>query len=195
MSAAAGAHVAWYAARAAGLVAWLLLTASVVSGLWLATRLAPRPPARWVLDLHRFVGGLAVTFTAVHVAALVADDAVHFGVADVLVPLASRWRPAQVALGVVAVWLLLAVELTSLLMRRLPRRAWRAVHLSSYGLFWLATAHGVTAGTDAAKPAVALAAGAAVALVVFLTLVRVLSPGPPARRPRPAPGRLASRPA
>ncbi|HET7487812.1 MAG TPA: ferric reductase-like transmembrane domain-containing protein [Acidimicrobiales bacterium] len=172
----------WYAARAAGIVAWLLVTASVVWGLLLSTRLTTVRPARWMLDLHRFLGGLAVTFTAVHVAALVADTYVHFGAADVLLPFASRWRPGAVALGVVGMWLLAAVELTSLLMRRLPRRAWRAVHMSSYGLYALATLHGVTAGSDLRGPLGSVGVEASAAVVLFLSLVRVLSPKP-ARRP------------
>lgn len=179
-------QTAWYAARAAGIVAWLLVTASVVWGLLLATRLlGGRPTPKWLLDLHRFLGGLSVTFTAVHVAALLADDYVEFGAADVLVPFASTWRPAAVAAGVVALWLLAAVELTSLLMRRLPRKAWRAVHLSSYALFWLATVHGLAAGADARSPAFVVTANAAAAAVVFLTLVRVLAGrGRPTRRAR-----------
>ena len=168
-------NLSWYTARAAGMVSWALVTGSVVWGLVLSTRLTRRPPARWVLDLHRFLGGLSVVFTAVHLAALVMDDYVHFGVADLLVPFASGWEPGAVALGVVGVWLLVAVEATSLLLPRLPRRAWRAVHLTAYGLFWAATLHGLTAGTDARHPLFALAATAAAGLVVFLTLVRVLA--------------------
>ena len=72
--------------------------------------------------MHRFLGGAAVTFTGLHVAGLVADSYVHFGVADVLVPGASSWRPGAVAPGVVSLYLLAAVELTSLFMRRSRRR-------------------------------------------------------------------------
>jgi DMSO/TMAO reductase YedYZ heme-binding membrane subunit len=172
-------NLAWYVARAGGIVAWLLVTAAVVWGLLLSIRLTRRPTPRWLLDLHRFLGGLAVTFTALHVCAVVADNFVHFGLSDVLLPFASRWRPGAVALGVVGLWLLAAIEVTSLLMSRLPRRLWRAVHLSSYVLFWVATIHGLTAGTDARHPAYVIAANVAVAVVVFLTLVRVLSPRPP----------------
>ncbi len=165
----------WYLARASGIVAWALVTVAVVWGLLVSTRvLGGRPGPRWLLDLHRFLGGLAVTFTGIHVGALVADSYVHFDLVDLLVPFASEWQPLPVALGVVALWLLLAVELTSLAMRHLPRRQWRWVHLTSYGLFWLATLHGLTAGTDAGEPLFAWATNLAVVAVVFLTLFRVL---------------------
>ena len=117
--------------------------------------MGPKPKGPWLLDLHRWLGGLAVLFTAAHVGALIADSYVAFDLVDVLVPFAAEWQPGAVAWGVVALWLLLAIEVTSLLMRRIPKRVWRAVHLSSYGLAVMATLHGVTAGTDVGHPAVA----------------------------------------
>jgi predicted ferric reductase len=142
-------HTWWYLARATGYVAWALLTASVVTGLLVRTRpTGGRRPIAWALDLHRFLAGTAVTFTGLHILGLVADDFVHFGPADVLIPFASTWRPSAVALGITALYLLLAVEATSLLMRHLPRRLWHGIHLSAYVAFWLATFHLLTAGTD-----------------------------------------------
>ena len=71
-------------------------SASVMSGLLLSTRLTKgRPTPAWILDLHRFLGGSAVIFTALHIAGLVADSYVHFGLADLLVPFASSWHPAR----------------------------------------------------------------------------------------------------
>jgi DMSO/TMAO reductase YedYZ heme-binding membrane subunit len=100
---------------------------------------------------------------------------VHFGVADLLIPFASGWRPGAVALGVIAMYLVAAVEISSLLMRRLPRRLWRGIHLFSYVAFWLATVHLLTAGTDAGHPVSKIATTLVMATVVFLTLVRALT--------------------
>lgn len=177
------AQMTWYIARAAGLVAWALTTAAVIWGLALSTRIAGRrPPPAWLADLHRFLGGLAVTFTAVHVVALLADDWVQFDVVDVLVPFAAQWRPSAVAWGVVALYLLAAVELTSLLRRRVPTRWWRAIHLASLPLFAAGTVHLLAAGTDAAAPWVRAAVLLAVTTVVYLTAARVLSPPRRGRR-------------
>jgi len=167
----------WYLARATGIVAWGLLSISVITGLLVSTRLAKRHPTpAWLLDLHRFLAGAAVVFTGLHFVGLVADDYVHFGVADVLVPLASSWRPLAVALGVVALYVLAAVELSSLLMRRLPRAVWRMVHVSSFVLFWIATFHFLLAGTDAPNVVAQWTLDVVMAAVVFLSLVRVLAP-------------------
>lgn len=170
-------QVWWYIARATGIVAWALLAASVIWGLLLSTRLARgRPTPAWLLDLHRFLGGSAVLFTVLHLAGLVADDYVDFGLADLLVPYASGWKPGPVSLGVVSLYLLVAVEATSLAMRRIPRRVWRGVHLTSYVLFWTATFHFILAGTDAPHPLARAGIDVVAASVVFLSLVRILSP-------------------
>jgi len=184
---ASHSHTWWYLARSSGIVAWALLAAAVLWGLLLSTRVFDRRPSpKWLTDLHRFLGGTAVLFTGVHVAALVADSYVHFGRADVLVPFASHWRPIAVAWGVISFWVLVAIEATSLLMKWLPRRIWHAVHLSSYVLFFTATLHALTAGTDTRQPVFVLVCDAMLAVVLLLTLVRLAAP-----RPRSA--RLAAR--
>jgi sulfoxide reductase heme-binding subunit YedZ len=165
----------WYTARAGGLVAWVLATASVLWGLALSGRITRRPKPAWVLDLHRFLGALTVVFVGIHVFALWADSFVHFGPAELFVPLASAWKPGAVAWGIVALYLLVAIEITSLLQRRIPRRLWHAVHLSSFGLFAFATIHALTAGTDSGStPVIYFAIGSTLA-VLNLTVLRVVS--------------------
>ena len=139
----------WFTARSAGIVAWALLTGGVLWGLALSTRLlGPRPRPNWMLDLHRFLGGAAVVFTGIHVVSLMLDSYVGFGIEEVLVPFTSSYRPSAVAWGIVGLYLLAAVEITSLLRRHLSKRVWRATHLLSFPLFVVASAHGITAGTD-----------------------------------------------
>jgi hypothetical protein len=138
----------WYVARASGLVGWGLLAAAT---LW----------------------GLALIFTGVHVVALLADTYVHFGLASVLVPFASNWHPAAVAWGVVALYLLLAVELTSLARAHLPKIVWRRVHFASFLLFVMATIHGLTAGTDTKSTMARVVAMLVGSVFVGLTAVRI----------------------
>lgn len=169
-------HTWWYVSRASGVVAWGLLTSAVVLGLWLSLRLTKqRPRPAWTLDLHRFLGGLAVVFTGVHLAGLVADSYVHFGAEELFVPFASTWKPGAVTWGIVGLYLLLAIELTSLGMRFLPRKLWRGVHLTSYLLFAVATVHMFAAGTDAGRRPLEWAGVAGVGVVGFLTLARMLA--------------------
>ena len=178
----------WYVARATGLVAWALAVGSLLLGLALATRaMGPKPRGPWLLSLHRWLGGLAVLFTAAHIGSLIADSFVTFDVVDVLVPFAAHWKPGAVAWGVVAFWLMVAIEVTSLLMARIPKRVWHAVHLSSYALAVLATIHGVAAGTDTGNPAVAWIVLGTIAAATFFLAYRRFAPRPARRQvPRPA---------
>jgi predicted ferric reductase len=164
----------WYLARGSGIVAWLMLTASVIWGIVLSTKAFPehRRPA-WLLDLHRWLGGLTVTFVAIHLATLVADSYIQFDLVDLAIPFASDWKPLAVALGVFAMWLLIAVELTSLAMKRLPRRVWRAIHLSSYAVFLLASFHAALAGTDRSQWLYQGTAVASIAAVMWATVYRL----------------------
>jgi DMSO/TMAO reductase YedYZ heme-binding membrane subunit len=170
-------QVWWYLARSSGIVAWALLTGSVVLGLVLSTRaLGRRPAPAWTADLHRGLGGMAVAFTGIHLLGLAADATVPFGVVELLVPFTSTWRPVAVAWGILALYLLLAVEATSLLRRRLPTIVWRAAHVASFPLYAVATAHLLTAGTDASSPWLLAIAWATMVVIASLTLVRLLVP-------------------
>jgi hypothetical protein len=167
----------WFVARATGLMAWALATAAIVWGLTLSTKLVRRKgiPA-WLLGLHTYLGTLSLVFVAVHLGALWVDRYVHFGPAQLLVPLASTWRPGPVAWGIVSMYLLVAVQLTSWLRRYLPRRLWHGVHLTSFAVFVGATVHAWTAGTDRNEMVLQWIALSATTLVVFLVVFRLTAP-------------------
>ena len=169
----------WYVSRSAGIVGWALCAASVLWGLALATRaLGRKPSAPWLLDLHRFLGGLAVIFVGVHMVSLMIDPFVRFTIGDLLVPFAStQYKPGAVAWGVVAFYLLVAVEVTSLLKKRISARLWRGVHLSSYVLYAFATVHLLTAGSDRFNPVLRWSVLVTVGAVVFFSAYRLVGPG------------------
>ncbi len=168
-------HVWWYLSRASGLVAWAALAASMVWGILLATRLLrPHDRPAWLLDLHRWFGALALVFTGLHLAALLADSYVQFRVVDLFVPFASAWRPNAVALGVASLYLLVTIQVTSWMRTRIPRRVWRGVHLSSYALALFVALHAATAGGDVGRPVYRWFAVVLIALLVVMTVTRVL---------------------
>jgi predicted ferric reductase len=139
----------WYLARASGMVAVVLLVASLVLGVLLSTRaLKPVDSPAWLREMHRWVSMLAVAATGTHLAGLVADSYTHFGWREILVPGASSWKPTAVTVGVIALYLLALVWVSSLFMKRLPRRLWRGIHYLSYALVWTAVVHAGLAGTD-----------------------------------------------
>lgn len=169
----------WYVARSGGVVAWGLATATVLWGLFLSSRvLGPRSDARKLLDLHRFLGGLTVVFTLVHVLGLLLDDAMVLGAVDVVVPMASDWEPASLALGIVAFYLLLAVEITSLLRDRVSERVWQYVHYAGFAVFLFGTIHGLRIGTDVDNPLIWWPVAIGSAAVVGLCAYRIFAGDP-----------------
>ena len=143
-------QVLWFAARGAGAVSLVMLTASVVLGLVTVVRFQHAAwPRFFNYEMHRRVSLLAIVFLAVHILTAIVDPFTHLGLAAALVPLASSYRPVQVAFGVVAFYLFVALIVTSLLRRHIGQRAWRLIHWASYAMWPLAVIHGITAGTDA----------------------------------------------
>lgn len=191
MTGALNSQLSWYAARASGLVAWAVVTLSILWGLALSTRLLRRKgvPA-WLLDLHKFLGTLSIVFVAVHVGALVADNYVYFGPRELFVPFASAWRPGAVAWGITAAYLLVAIQVTSWMMKRLSRTLWHRVHLLSIPMFVFSTVHGFTSGADNTNLAVVWAAVTAGLAVFLLVGFRVVAP----RRTLRSVGRPGTRP-
>jgi sulfoxide reductase heme-binding subunit YedZ len=171
----AGGHVAWFAARATGLTAYLLATASVLFGLASATRFGNQKPGLGVVtDIHRALSLLTLVAIGGHVLFLALDSYARFGPLDLLVPFASWYRPTWTGLGVLAAYLAVAVYASFYIRSRIGYRTWRVFHHVSFAVFGLGTIHGVLAGTDgAALWASAIYAGA-VASVALMGVYRLL---------------------
>ncbi len=145
----AASTTVWYAARAGGIVAYLLVSASVLVGILLAgKRHLPGFPRFAVEDVHRFLGILAGVFVAVHVGAIALDTVVPFSLTQIVVPFTASYRPLATGLGVVALELLVAISVTNRLRSRLPYGVWRRAHYATLAVWLLATAHGILTGTD-----------------------------------------------
>jgi methionine sulfoxide reductase heme-binding subunit len=169
----------WYAARAGGVVAYMLVTAAVVAGVGLAGKVRmPGLPRFAVEDIHRFLGLLAGTFVAVHVMGIVLDSTVAFSPRQVLVPFTASYRPLWTGLGVVAMELLVALAITNRLRTKLPYRLWRRLHYASFAVWLAATAHGVMSGTDRDQVWLRTIYVLAVASVVGSLAVRVRRSAP-----------------
>lgn len=181
---ATGSQALWFLSRSSGVV--LLVLFSIVVVLGVATRTGSAP-ARWprfaVAELHRTLSLFAVALLVLHVVTAILDPFVTIGWAATLLPFASGYRTLAIGLGTVAVDLGGAVLVTSLVRRRLGRRAWRAVHWLAYLAWPAAFLHSLTAGNDLGIWWVALAeagSAAAVAAAVIVRLTgRVRGPQPP----------------
>jgi sulfoxide reductase heme-binding subunit YedZ len=166
----------WLLARASGLTAYALLTASVLAGLTLKSRPFGRGlRAAAVADVHRVLALVALGMLGLHAGALALDSTVRLSPAALLVPSLSPYRPLAVACGVVAAELAALVVLSFPLRRHIGVRAWRRLHWATYLVFALGTVHGLAAGTDSSQPwAFGLYLGA-VGSVAFATAYRALA--------------------
>ena len=142
--------VTWDVARAGGFTAYILLTLAVVVGLALSTQL--QSPSRWPRlinsELHNFLTLLSTIFLVVHVLAVIVDPFTHFGWNEILIPLASHYRPEWMALGIVGLYLGIAIGISTLLRKRIGYKWWRRLHVLTLGIFVLATIHGLGTGSD-----------------------------------------------
>ncbi|HZD66227.1 MAG TPA: ferric reductase-like transmembrane domain-containing protein [Acidimicrobiales bacterium] len=146
---AAGPSPLWYLTRGTGLVALVLLTASVVLGIVSTSRFAPRGWPRFATQgLHRNISLLVLVLLAIHIATAEADTYAPVGWAAVVVPFVSSYRPLWLGLGTLAFDLLLALVVTSLLRARIGYATWRAIHWLAYLSWPVALVHGLGTGTD-----------------------------------------------
>jgi hypothetical protein len=165
----------WYLTRASGVVALLLLTATVVIGVLSAKRWrSERWPRFAVADLHRNLTLLALAFLGVHIVTVVADSFAPIGLKDVFVPFVSAYRPLWVGFGALAFDLLLALTVTSLVRKRIGYRTWRLMHWASYAVWPLAVVHGLGSGSDARVGWMTLLTYSCVAIVAGAVASRLL---------------------
>ena len=139
----------WYASRATGVVALVLLTAVLVLGI-LVNRQGRLPglPRFAVTSLHRNISLLAVAFIAVHVLTAVLDTYVSIPLVAGVIPFASGYERFWLGLGAISFDLMLAMIISSLVRGRLNRILWRAIHLLAYLCWPVAFAHSIGSSSD-----------------------------------------------
>lgn len=190
LATSSGSHWPWYISRASGLAAFAALSASVILGLMVTTKVAePRVPRIFSFDMHSFLSVLSLSLTGIHAGALMFDGFVRFSPAQVLVPFLGGTEPFWTGLGVISAWLAAAVTASFWAKKRIGHKAWRRFHYASFGAYVLGLVHGLGAGTDTALAPVYWGYVASAAAVAALLVYRVAAP-PPAKkpaRPRPAP--------
>jgi methionine sulfoxide reductase heme-binding subunit len=141
--------VLWYISRSTGVICLLLFTAVILLGL-LVSRQGKLPglPKFGAVHLHRYLSLLAVSFITIHVLTAVADSFVNISLISAIVPFASQYQPFWLGLGAVALDLMIAVIVTSLIRSRIGRRTWRLVHWLAYACWPIALAHSIGSGPD-----------------------------------------------
>ncbi len=165
----------WYVTRAAAVSAYITLTATVVLGISRSLTHVGRIRVTWMLDeAHQVLALLTAAFVTLHLLSLMFDPLIPFSLLNVLLPIAEPYRPLAVDLGVLALYGLAIVLVSSWLRRSISHTRWRALHYTSFAVFLLVTLHGILAGSDAGQPwmrLVYVGAGGAVGLLVLMRLL------------------------
>ncbi|HET7015886.1 MAG TPA: ferric reductase-like transmembrane domain-containing protein [Streptosporangiaceae bacterium] len=168
----------WYISRATGVVCLLLFTAVILLGLVVSRQgRLPGLPRFGVVHLHRYLSLLAVSFITVHVLSAVADTFVNISLASAIIPFVAKYQPFWLGLGAVALDLMIAVIVTSLIRSRIGRRTWRVVHWLAYACWPIAIIHSIGAGPDVRSGPLlwlTIAATAAVAIAIAVRTTAAL---------------------
>jgi sulfoxide reductase heme-binding subunit YedZ len=143
-------YVWWLASRASGIVALVLITASVALGLTMASKVVTARGVRPVLArVHEHTALAGLIAIAVHGITLLGDAWLNPGLKGVLVPFTMGYQPAYTGLGTVAGYLALALGLSFYARRRIGAKLWRRAHRATVAVYVLALVHTLGAGTDA----------------------------------------------
>jgi methionine sulfoxide reductase heme-binding subunit len=185
-------HGWWLASRSAGVVAYLLLSASVVLGLAMALHLLPPRASALVRTLHERVALVALGALAAHGLLLLGDGFLRPGLGGIVVPFAMSYRPVWTGVGILAGYLAAGLSLTYYARRRLGARRWRAAHRLIPIAWAMAVVHVIGAGSDAGSLwlqvplALTMAAGLTLAAHRLVGGLPARGARPPRRAPVPA---------
>ena len=195
-------HTWWLASRAAGIVALLLVSASVLIGLAMASGLLRKPGIkRALLPFHEHTALAGLVALGVHGVTLLGDAWLRPGVAGIAIPFVIGYRTVYVALGILAGYLAALLGLSFYARRRIGARLWRRMHKATVLVYAMGLVHTLGAGTDASTTwlrAVMLATAVPIVGLFALRVARsrrapARTPRQPARRPAPRPVPEASR--
>jgi sulfoxide reductase heme-binding subunit YedZ len=179
LAAVSGPSPLWFLTRGTGAVALVLLTVTVALGVANVRRTQLGGLPRFVTDaVHRSSSLLALSFLIVHVSTALLDGFAPITLLDVVVPFGSAYRPLWIGLGAVALDLLVAVIITSLLRRRLGYRAWRFTHWLAYASWPVAVLHGLGTGSDTKTHWMLLLSAACVVVMMAAVGARVAAGWP-----------------
>jgi methionine sulfoxide reductase heme-binding subunit len=165
----------WLVSRASGIVALVLISAAVLLGLTMSTRLLRRPGVgRILMGLHEHVALIALAAIALHGLALLGDGWLRPGFGGILVPFALGYRPLFTGLGILGGYLTAALALSYYARRRIGNKRWRKLHRAILLAWLMALVHTLGAGSDAGALWLRAVVFVPTIPIVFLAVLRFL---------------------
>jgi methionine sulfoxide reductase heme-binding subunit len=137
-------------ARTLGIAGVMLLLASAVLGVLLASRTAQRLRLLKgrTFRVHRLLPVVGAGLLLAHPVPVVLTRETGEDLAAVFVPFAAEKLAFNIAFGALALDFLLIVLASSLLIKYLPRKVWRRLHYGAYVVLVLGLYHGLLIPND-----------------------------------------------
>lgn len=137
-----------------GLIATCILTFNIILGMMLSTaykkhnywkQLPERIRKISVLDLHNWTAYVALVLVLLHPILLLFDPATKFKFVDIVFPINAPHQKLFVAFGTFAMFAIIVVIITTQkkVKKKMSFRAWKNIHLISYGTALLFIFHGI----------------------------------------------------
>jgi sulfoxide reductase heme-binding subunit YedZ len=172
-------HGWWLVSRSAGIVALLLIAASVLIGLTLAAGLGGPPRRRRALvAVHEHAAATGLAAIGLHAVTLLGDAWLKPGLAGIVLPFVMDYRPVFTGAGIVAGYLGALLGLSFYVRRRIGGRRWRKLHRATPLVYVLALIHALGAGSDAGTPWLQVTLLATTVPAVVLLLARIAKVDP-----------------
>lgn len=170
------ARIYWYLSRGSAIIAYLLLWASMLFGLLMTNKMSRRwPGVAAAYDWHQYISLLGIAFLLFHALILMGDGFIKINLLQILLPFGSaNYRPVEVGLGQLGLYLWLLVTGTFYIKKRIGTNVWRLIHFASFPLFIFATLHGITSGSDSSTVWMRTIYWASGGSILFLTVYRIL---------------------
>ena len=157
-------------AALAGYVSYGLMWLTLVWGIVTTTGWAMKFIRRsTVYGGHMTLAITTLAFTLFHAATYIFQTQEHFSIVDAFVPFAGE---AEVAIGIIAFELALAVAVSVWFQRKLTYRRWHLVHFVAYPVFALSLIHVFTTSAEArgGGPITLILAASTLGLIVLSVL-------------------------
>ncbi|OIK16190.1 hypothetical protein BIV60_06000 [Bacillus sp. MUM 116] len=138
----------WYAIRATGLVAYLLLYLAALTGLYSTVQKKRKKKINGILHFHEVLSDWAFIMTCGHLGILLIDSYFPFKLSELFIPFASGYETIPMAIGTFAFYFLILTMITSKFRRNIGFQRWRKLHALNPILYILVTLHGLLSGSD-----------------------------------------------
>lgn len=166
--------LSWHLVRSSGIVAYVLMLASTVWGLFISAQFVKDwSPGPVSMTMHSTISWLALILGLIHALLLLFDDYFTYTLGDLFIPFTGPYRPDVVGLGTLAFWMIVVVTLSFPFKKRLGHKVWKRLHYVSYAAFLMISVHGLLAGTEGTKLGLRLLVGGGLLLVVLLLGMRM----------------------